>query len=673
FAVEDWKDINVSEFTAGKILHPAFPNLRPVYDLFLTQHARTVRHFDREEHLRNLARLGFSHAEVNGLAFPVPFERGPKGELLHRFYTYCPSLDQFVSSRLNHGMYDDDYLQANLNFLKTNAALAEKYGLAPGLVCFEPRSVPDELLDRYPVLRGARVDHPLRSFHPRYNLSVAHPVVREHYAELVENLLHEVPSIEYMSVWSNDSGAGFEYTNSLYVGRNGGGYVIREWKGDTEIAEAAANNLMRFMKVLRDAGRRVNPKFRTLIRLEPFWAEHEYIWSQLEEGIDVEVSSLLTKGWGLAYKHPKYEEAREIHGTALHNHFVNAEKAVIKQLRKKKSEADIYFSPGTIWNHEPLLGIPFPRLVYEKLVDMKKQDVATACFNGGTTPRSFAPYNINQELVRAFQADSELRLENFLYQKAAEWVGEELAADLVSVWKHSDEAFRSFPVPIWIYSAWGVWYRLFIRPIVPNIEAISENDRAYSEKFLIATSHNRCRVDFRYDVGFDLLDAAHAKHCVTLMDRDLFPQVKKGVILLAKMSGSASTEKARACVTDLHDRMRALQCWYRNQRTVAAWVAGVHGFLEAKNSAAKKRCRAIVSAAVRDEIENTEELLSLWENSKTEWMIISGTGETTFMYYSNFGEYLRKKIELMKEHVHDEPYIDPEFQWRVPGLSELEK
>jgi hypothetical protein len=235
--------------------------------------------------------LGFSHAEVNGLAFPVPLESGPKGEVYYRFYTYGPALDQFVASRLNKGIYPDDYLQANLNNLKTNAELAERYGLTPGLVCFEPRSVPEKLLQRYPMLRGARVDHPIRSFQPRYNLSIGHPVVREHYDEMMENLMKAVPALEYISVWSNDSGAGFEYTSSLYVGRNGGGYVIREWKGDKEIAEAAANNLVRFMHVLRDAGRKVNPKFRTLVRFEPFTAEQDYIWKQLEDGIDVEVSS----------------------------------------------------------------------------------------------------------------------------------------------------------------------------------------------------------------------------------------------------------------------------------------------------------------------------------------------------------------------------------------------
>lgn len=670
FVSGDWAPLPLSVFAAGKIVHPTFPNMRPAYDVFLTQHGRTVRNFNREEHVRSLARLGFSHIEVNGLAMPVPFERGPQGELLHRFYTYCPSLDQFVTSKLNRGYYDDDYLQANLNFLKTNAQLAEKYGLAPGLVCFEPRSVPDNLLQRYPMLRGARVDHPIRSWHPRFNLSIAHPVVQQHYAELMENMVREVPTLDYISIWSNDSGAGFEYTNSLYVGRNGGGYVIREWKGDKEIAESAANNLMRYMRILRDAGRKVNPKFRTLIRLEPFWAEHDYIWAQLGDGLDVEVSSLLTKGWKLAYKHPKYKEAREIHGTALHNRFVDAEKPLINELKKKGSRVDVYFNPGLGWNHEPLLGVSFPWLVYDKIQDMAKVGVETPCYNSSAVPPSFAPYNINQELVRAFQAGKNLNLETFLLAKAKEWIGSRLAADLVKVWRHSDEALRSYPVPIWIYSGWGVWYRLLTRPIVPNVEKISEEDRAYYEKFLLATTHNRCRIDFRYDVGFDLVDPQHAHQCIKLMNRDLFPELVAALKLLKKMKAAATNDAERAVVEDQYDRMRALHCWYRTQRNVTAWVAGVHTYLETTDKRKRGESRKLLKEMVLDEIENAKDLLDLWETSKTNWMIVSGVGETTFIYYKNFGEQVKRKIQLMKGRENDEPYVDPNFQWRVPGFED---
>jgi hypothetical protein len=73
---------------------------------------------------------------------------------------------------------------------------------------------------------------------------------------------------------------------------------------------------------------------------------------------------------------------------------------------------------------------------------------------------------------------------------------------------------------------------------------------------------------------------------------------------------------------------------------------------------------------VLDEIENTKDLLHLWETSQTDWMIISGVGETTFIYYKNMGEHLKRKIQLMEGHQDDEPYVDPNFQWRVPGLED---
>ncbi len=666
---EDWAELDAGALKDGKLAFASFPRMRPAFDLFLTQTSRTVRNFDREKHFKDMARMGASYAEVNGLAFAVPFERGPKGELLHRFYTYCPALDQFVTSRLNKGIYDNDYLQANLNNLKTNAGLAEKYGLTPGIVCFEPRSVPDELLQRYPVLRGARVDHPMRSFHPRFNLSIAHPVVLEHYTEMVENLMKEVPRLGYMSVWSNDSGAGFEYTSSLYVGRNGGGYLVREWLASKDIASAAALNLIRYMKTLRDAGRKINPAFRTLIRLEPFWEEHDYIWALLEDGLDVEVSSLQTKGWELAYRHPKYEEVPQIFGTAIFDRFAKEERPIMLDLQKKGANADVYLVPGSVGNHEPLIGVPFPRLIYSKVKQMNEQEVVTATMMGGRTPRSFAPYQINDEVIRAFQFDRSLDIDAFLKSKATEYIGKDLADDLVKVWDLSDEAYRSFPIPIMIYAAWGVWYRLFVRPIIPNIEKISEADRTYYEDFLLATTHNRCRVDFRYDVGFDLMEPERAWKALKRFDEDLFPAMKKALDLLASMKSRARTDQERACIEDQYDRIRAVNCWYRTEKAVTAWVAGVHTYMQTRDEKVKNECRALLKSMVLDEIENTKDLLNLWETSRTNWIIISEVAETTFIYYKNIGELMKKKIALMTGHENDEPYVDPNFQWRVPGFT----
>ncbi|HLP17291.1 MAG TPA: hypothetical protein VK470_13600, partial [Bacteroidota bacterium] len=473
--------------------------------------------------------------------------------------------------------------------------------------------------------------------------------------------------------------------------------VIREWKGDTEIGEAAANNLIRFHRLLRDAGRKVNPKFRTMLRLEAFATEQKYIWAQLEDGIDVEASSLVSKGWDVNYTHPQYKERRSVAGTALFNAFAPEEKNVINELRAKGSEADIYFWPSTVWNHEPLIGIPFPKLVFEKLTAMAEQDVTTAAMSGGVTPLSFAPYNINEELMRAFQADRALSLETFLNQKAAAWIGPKLAGDLVTVWNLSDEAYRGFPVPVQIYSGWGVWYRTFTRPIIPNIEKIPEAERRYYEQFMLATPHNRCRVDFRYDVGFELSTPQDAKRCLELIDANVIPQIEKAVACAASMKKraaadqtaalatvadaatdqsrlaaqktAAAAEQAMAVATDLYDRIFALKCWYRNQRNVTAWIAGVHGYLETKDAKERQWCRKVLRDMVLDEIDNTKALLNHWETAKTHWMIMSDVGETTFIYYRNFGEHLKLKLRLMKGHENDTPYVDPDFQWRVPGLE----
>ena len=381
---------------------------KSTFDLFLTQYARTLRGFDRERYIREYARLGFTHIEVNALAAPFPYEQGVPGEFYPDFYTYCPALDQFVESRLNRGLYPREYLEANLARLKENARLAVKYGLMPGLLCFEPRSVPETLFQKYPTLRGARVDHPFRSFKPRYTLSLVHPLAQKHYAELMANLMAEVPELEFMSVWSNDSGSGFEHTKSLYVGRNGGAYMIREWKNDEEIARAAAANIASFYRILRDAARTVNPQFRVITRLESFYGERRHLWPLLRDGIDVEVNSLLVAGWENNYPHPSYPDIQVL-GSAYHNHLRAKEKRVAAELGARGGRSYFYHFFNSHGNHEPLLGIPFPWLTYEKLAVGREAGHPTLAHMGGLQPPDKVPFAVNQEVFREFQLDAGAR------------------------------------------------------------------------------------------------------------------------------------------------------------------------------------------------------------------------------------------------------------------------
>jgi hypothetical protein len=643
------------------IRRPSFPREKSTFDLFLTQYARGIDGLDREAYIREYARLGFTHVEVNGLAAPFPWEQGVEGEFYPDFYTYCPALDQFVFSRLNEGLYPREYLDANRALLKENARLAVKYGLVPGLLCFEPRSVPEAFFQKYPTLRGARVDHPFRSFKPRYTMSTVHPAVRSHYREMLAKLMDEVPELGFLTIWSNDSGAGFEHTKSLYVGRNGGAYMIREWKDDREIARTAAGQVAAFFHLLKEEAVSVNPDFRVITRLESFYGEREFLWPELKTGVDAEVNSLLTEGWESNYPHPSYPEVKVL-GSIYHNRIFPEEKKALYELRERGSEAWFFHFFGIHGAHEPLYGIPYPWLTYDKLRSARENAVTHLSHLGGIQPPDRVPFAVNQEVFRLFQFNQDLDIEEAVKSIAAACAGEEQGPSLVEGWRLMEEAVRQVK-PLPVYSHYGVvWQRLFVRPLVPDIGGIPEEERAYYEKYMCTSIHNPNRVDLSKDVLFDLISPEYARSVMERMDADVMPALDRAVDLFRRKR----EETGQAVFADQRVRCIALRCLYETLRNTAAWIYSVHTYLQSSEGAVRKKCRSLLDDLMDREVENTNALLDLWESAGTEWLIV-GRWETPFIHGDNFGRLLRRKLALMEKFRDHEPAIDPSYMFRFKG------
>ena len=643
------------------IRRPSFPREKSTFDLFLTQYARGIEGLDREAYIRGYARLGFTHIEVNGLAFPIPWEQGVEGEFYPDFYTYCPALDQFVYSRLNEGLYPREYLDANLALLKQNAGLAVKFGLVPGLLCFEPRSVPEAFFQKFPTLRGARVDHPFRSFKPRYTLSTVHPAVRAHYREMLARLMKEVPELGFMTIWSNDSGAGFEHTKSLYVGRNGGAYMIREWKDDREIARTAAEHVAAFLHLLKEEAASVNRDFQVITRLESFYGEREFLWPELKKGVDVEVNSLLTEGWESNYPHPSYPEVKVL-GSIYHDRIFPEEKKLLDELRERGSEAWFFHFFGIHGAHEPLYGIPYPWLTYDKLRSAKANAVTHLSHLGGIQPPDRVPFAVNQEIFRLFQFNKDLDIEAAVNSIAETYAGEEQGSSLVEGWRLMEGAIRKV-MPLPVYSHYGVvWQRLFVRPLVPDIDRIPEEERAYYEKYMCTSTHNPNRVDLSKDVLFDLISPEYARSVMESMDADVLPLLDKGIDLFQRKG----EETKKAVFIDQLVRCRALKCLYETLRNTAAWIFSVHTWLSSSDAEVRKKCRSILADLMDREMANTRELLDLWENARAEWLVV-GCWETPFIHGKNFGENLKRKLTLMAKYRNSDPYIDPDYMFRISG------
>ncbi len=440
-------------FQTDRVLPVAFSWQRSVFDFFLAQEGRIQGGMDKRAYLEALASRGFTHVEVNGLACRDGVESGPPGEIYPMFYTYCPALDQFVSTDLNAGLYAPDYLAANLANLIHNAKLAVDYGLVPGLLCFEPRSVPEAFFDRYPMLRGARVDHPFRSFKPRFNMTITHLRVRQHYADMVHRLLDAVPELGFLSVWSNDSGAGFEYTKSLYVGRNGGAYLIREWNDDADIARMAGENVIRFLRGLRDAGRERNPVFRVMTRLESFYGEHESVWAGLGDGLDVETASLVARGWEMPYTHPRYPESHAINaGSVYQIQFDPRETELSADLEARAGHAHRYMAAGPHAIFAPLVGVPYPRLTGRRLKMLHKNGVRHVAHLGGTPAPWLVPYDPNHEMAGAIQFDPELDVDQETERMAERWATAQFAPVLLDAWTATEQAIMTYPGVAPLYS-----------------------------------------------------------------------------------------------------------------------------------------------------------------------------------------------------------------------------
>lgn len=632
---EDWTDEEIGSFLDGRTVAPVFPWLRNYSD-FLVGSLRTARGFDREHYLRQLAREGYTHVTVNGLGVEGPFESGPPGDVYSWFYDYSPDLDQFIESELIKGLYPREYLETNLKYLKSNVQLARKYGLTPGLHCNAPRSMPEAFWERYPYLRGARVDHPRESFRPRYTLAMAHPAVQKHYRVLMKNLLRQVPELGFMHIWTNDSGAGFEFVSSLYAGRNGGPYLIREWKNDEEIARRAGENVVTYLHLLRDEARKVNPRFRLVMDLGPFTVEKKHIIEGMGDGIDA--------GAFGNFELPEYQEEQRhlaLVGASVHHKIDVATMNV--------------------------LGVPFPRLVYSAVKE--RMDKGVRHLLTQTTPNSLAPYDINGEVLRSLQCSPEIRLEEILKRKAERWVGTAHAMALQEIWLDGDQGVRSFPSGI-PYSTFAFpWFRLWVRPFVPNIDAIAESERQYYEAYLIATFNNPTRVDLNNDMLWNFLRVAEAAEKKTHIDGDVLPHFERAITKTESVLGSLQPgDNAKDAFADLHDRLIAARCFYTTMRNVVAWIESVHGYLEAPSPAGKEEFRRKVAEMIANELWNTHNLLKLWQTSSIEFIPISSRQESLHLYGENFGELLKKKIELMQRHESDEPYIDPNYMWRMPSV-----
>jgi hypothetical protein len=663
-------DVTREKLAAGVWLPATFGWHRPHWDACYTQYWRSARKFEPERYVAALAEAGFTHCEVNGLQAHMPYEDTVAWEYYPQFYTYAPGFNHFVDTPLTQGIWPAHYLDANLNHLKALADLGRRYGLKPGVCMFEPRTLPERFFAKHPTLRGARVDHPFRSRLPRYTLAQDHPITQRHYREALQKVMRAVPDLSYMSVWTNDSGAGFEHTASLYVGRNGGPYMIREWRNHDKVAQAAGESIVRYLKNLRTAAAELNPDFDVILRIEPFKVEHEHIKAGMGGHVTWEAPSLLVRGYDVPYAHPKYPENRAIAGSLFHTTMDPKEQETLVASRAAGVDPVMHYSASGVMNHEPLLGLPYPHLLHAKLLAMRETGLNRISALGGLTNTAQAPYWPNPVVIRAAQFFPEKPVAQVLTEFATTLVGPAHAASLTTAWKEFEEALVWQPL-VGLYCAFGFcWQRTWDRPFVPDLEAVPAAEREYYERHGCFQHNNPSVVDLGKDVLFDLITREGGAKMAADMDQHVLARLHPLIARLDAQVKGLAASPAQVVLADLRDRVRAYLHWVTSLRSVCAWCECVYGYIGAADAATQAACEQKLQAAIDLELANIRGLIALLETTPSEVLVVSGVAENTFFYGENLVAHLKTKLRLTEKYRHAKPRIDKDVMWRpTPGTQ----
>jgi hypothetical protein len=310
----------------------------------------------------------------------------------------------------------------------------------------------------------------------------------------------------------------------------------------------------------------------------------------------------------------------------------------------------------------PLMGIPYPKLTRKRLEILRDNGVSSLAHMGGTFPPEMVPYNINHEVLRYFQLDAGQPVDDLLASYAARHAGGGDDAILLKAWDAAEAGIMGFPNVSSLYSTIGfTWYRLWVRPFVPDIEQIPQQDRDFYEDFMCTIPHNPNNVDLSKDVLFTLTTPERSREDALRIDGNVQPKLDEAIRLLRTAGGSSPV------IADQTIRLRALRCWMTTQRNIAVWVDSAYGFLNATEPADKLRFKSAMQAMMRTEIANSEELIRLLDSGIT-FIALTDQGETPLMYGINLPELLQKRIGLMEKHIGDDPFIDMNYIERMAGM-----
>src|SRR3954467_397777 len=110
-----------------------------------------------------LKQRGRVEVGVSSLSGRTVADVPPGGSPWHDYTSCLPSLEKFVPHRDLLPFVDAEHVRKNQQLLRDKLLVLRKHKLAAAAQFHMPWLIPEEFFEKFPRLRGPRIDHPRRS------------------------------------------------------------------------------------------------------------------------------------------------------------------------------------------------------------------------------------------------------------------------------------------------------------------------------------------------------------------------------------------------------------------------------------------------------------------------------------------------------------------------------
>ncbi|MDA0989317.1 MAG: hypothetical protein O3A51_01020 [Verrucomicrobia bacterium] len=406
---------------------------KPYEQLIYAPRTHDIKEFEK---LGRAAKdAGFTHLFISQLWERTDYLGDDKDSPWCEWSKVLPAIFKHVTPPGLERAYGAESKQRQLDWMKRKHDVCEKLGMKAAYFGCEPHWLSERVYEDHPEWRGARCDNSLRTVGMFFAPNTDEPGLREAYRVGMKMVVEACPLIDTFTFCTNDSGAGYPWTDRLYVNPNGPtGYETKDM----------GHRVAEFLSVLHQGavdGGATDARVFSDVYFKPH--EKNLIARSLKPGIGI-------SGYRPVGDDNLIRECAMGHGGS--------------------------WGVGGGLNMDPLVAnYPQPMGIVDTTANIRTSK--TARFQcGGASTDFFDAFRLAMENPPAQTPSQKLAT---LLHMAAGMYGGDVAEDVVAAWQTLERVNTMLPVSAADMFGGPVMLRWLIRPLVAHQELLTDDEKAY--------------------------------------------------------------------------------------------------------------------------------------------------------------------------------------------------